>query len=204
MEEEIIYPNEIKNTVPLLKEIDQGLNAFFWDIYLTKITGQEVVANNVGYLYDVPELLDMLTKTRHLVTVITSILRTHNHQEYNKMVEKTTVARRGLHEFKAKQTQLYWQTKKANKVHTTTVYLMHNKRNGLYKIGRSIKPSLREKTLQSQEPEIEITATYPATNKDEKILHQTFYDKHVRGEWFNLESSDLALIEYYFQNKNDR
>ena len=40
------------------------------------------------------------------------------------------------------------------------IYLMFNSRNGYTKIGRSINPKLREKTLQGEEPEIEMIAIF--------------------------------------------
>tara|TARA_R110002050_G_scaffold10521_1_gene35996 strand:- start:292 stop:420 length:129 start_codon:yes stop_codon:yes gene_type:complete len=35
-------------------------------------------------------------------------------------------------------------------------YLQKNTRNGLYKIGKSNNPKVREKTLQGEEPEIKM------------------------------------------------
>ena len=40
------------------------------------------------------------------------------------------------------------------------IYLIYNKRNGYYKIGKSHNPKFREKTLQSQEHEIKIIKQY--------------------------------------------
>ena len=74
------------------------------------------------------------------------------------------------------------------------IYLILNKRNGLYKIGLSINPITREKTLQSEEPEIEVIYTYKGGFKIEKEIHNTFKDKRVRGEWFKLKSEDLELL----------
>jgi hypothetical protein len=74
------------------------------------------------------------------------------------------------------------------------IYLILNKRNGLYKIGLSINPVIREKTLQSEEPEIEVINTYKGGFKIEREIHSTFKDKRVRGEWFKLNSDDLELL----------
>ncbi len=71
-------------------------------------------------------------------------------------------------------------------------YLIKNKRNNLYKIGRSKNPKLREKTLQSEEPNIIIVKTW---HKDiERILHQDYKDFRVRGEWFKLNKTQVKYI----------
>lgn len=79
------------------------------------------------------------------------------------------------------------------------VYLMRNDRNGYTKIGFSKHPpSFRESTLQSQEPEVSLLCSYKGTMKDEKRLHEEFHEKRLRGEWFDLDDSDLIAIEEYF------
>jgi hypothetical protein len=80
----------------------------------------------------------------------------------------------------------------------TFVYVMIDKSTGFYKIGRSKNPQIREKTLQSEKPTIEMLFNYSGTNKDEKTLHQTFGNKRIRGEWFDLSGSDIQYINNYF------
>lgn len=74
------------------------------------------------------------------------------------------------------------------------VYLMSNKRNGYTKIGFSKNPSFREKTLQSEEPEIEIIFKGKGTIGDEAILHEEYCSKRIRGEWFDLDDNDKYKI----------
>lgn len=81
------------------------------------------------------------------------------------------------------------------------IYLILNKRNGLYKIGLSSNPEFREKTLQSEEPEIEVINTYKGGFKIEKEIHSTFKEKRVRGEWFRLKNEDLELLNTILTNK---
>lgn len=81
------------------------------------------------------------------------------------------------------------------------VYIMIDKNTGYYKIGKSKNPSVREKTLQSEKPTIELLFKYPAEFYDEKHLHYVFRHKRIRGEWFDLSGSDLKIIDEYF-NKN--
>lgn len=83
----------------------------------------------------------------------------------------------------------------------TNVYVMIDKNTGFYKIGRSVNPKVREKTLQSEKPTIEMLFFYEANNKDEIKLHEIFKDKRIRGEWFDLNGSDLAFIKKYFITK---
>lgn len=75
------------------------------------------------------------------------------------------------------------------------VYVMQNRRNGLFKIGFSKRPSFREKTLQSEEPEVEMIFAYKGSIEIEKKIHDKYSKKRIRGEWFNLSKEDLASIE---------
>ncbi|MFA0961025.1 GIY-YIG nuclease family protein [Roseivirga sp. BDSF3-8] len=75
------------------------------------------------------------------------------------------------------------------------IYLMLNKRNGLTKIGTSIQPKYREKTLQGEEPEVFLISIWPAPRKVEKELHKMFFHQKERGEWFNLKSEQMNAIK---------
>lgn len=77
---------------------------------------------------------------------------------------------------------------------TNYVYLLLNKRNNLFKIGRSKSPKYRERTLQAQEPEIEMIITWEAPIIIERQLHKLCEEKRERGEWFNLSFKELNLI----------
>jgi len=82
----------------------------------------------------------------------------------------------------------------------TKVYVMIDKNTGYYKIGRSTNPEKRERTLQSEKPTIEMLFNHDARVVDEKHLHNMFVDKRVRGEWFDLNGSDLNKIRTYFHS----
>lgn len=81
------------------------------------------------------------------------------------------------------------------------VYLMHDTSNNFYKIGMSNDPTIRESTLQSEKPTIEllIAKKYPIriiARNIEKALQMTYKNKNLRGEWFRLEEIDVKhLIE---------
>ena len=81
------------------------------------------------------------------------------------------------------------------------VYLMKNLNNGYTKIGFTKKePKFREKTLQSEEPDILLISSFKGSMLDEETLHNQFNAKHTRGEWFDLNEEDFQEIEDYFSN----
>lgn len=75
------------------------------------------------------------------------------------------------------------------------VYLLLDSKNNLIKIGQSINPKLREKTLQGINPEWDLITTWVAPISEEKRLHKLFENKNSRGEWFNLNFNDLKIIK---------
>ncbi len=79
------------------------------------------------------------------------------------------------------------------------VYLMVDTINKYHKIGISNNPEWREKTLQSEKPTIELIASKIFIKRKiaasfEKALHDTYSDKRIRGEWFQLNESDINEI----------
>ena len=74
------------------------------------------------------------------------------------------------------------------------VYLMFNNHTGRTKIGRTKnKPKFRERTLQSDEPDVELVFYRKVTDmcKTEKHMHHHFIEKRTRGEWFDLTDNEL-------------
>jgi hypothetical protein len=80
----------------------------------------------------------------------------------------------------------------------TWVYLMKDLRSGFIKIGESVNPQYRERTLQAEQPLIELIEAWAGTSSDEKALHKIFAEKRIRGEWFNLSEEDLENIRFDF------
>jgi hypothetical protein len=74
------------------------------------------------------------------------------------------------------------------------VYLMRNNRNGYVKIGFSRNPKHREKTLQSEDPDVELLWSHQGFKYDERELHARYASMRVRGEWFRLTADDVAHI----------
>lgn len=82
----------------------------------------------------------------------------------------------------------------------TFIYMMKSNLTGFIKIGKSKKPKARERTLQSEDPLLEMIFTSPLVDSVEEFeLHQMFSDKRVRGEWFNLTNEDVIFIKKYFE-----
>jgi hypothetical protein len=84
------------------------------------------------------------------------------------------------------------------------VYLMLNTRNDCVKIGKSKRPTFREKTLQADEPDIELITYWIAPSTIEKQLHKKFETKRKRGEWFDLNFKDLKEIKDFMDNYENK
>lgn len=96
-----------------------------------------------------------------------------------------------------KQTAFYSNDKpsaiRRNKIDVNVkTYLMHDANTGYTKIGKSINPRQRERTLQSEKPTI--TLMKVCDRLVEKQLHAQYADKRIRGEWFDLSEEDIADI----------
>ena len=77
----------------------------------------------------------------------------------------------------------------------TWIYLMKCNRTGRTKIGRSLNPAYRERTLQSENPDVLLTHKWESHIDKEGWLHTAFANKRYRGEWFDLDAADIATIE---------
>lgn len=82
------------------------------------------------------------------------------------------------------------------------VYLMKNER-GFTKIGYTTKsPEFREKTLQSDNPNVELLFSISLSNakRIEGFLHEEFSNYRIRGEWFDLSQDDINSCIKYLKN----
>lgn len=80
------------------------------------------------------------------------------------------------------------------------VYLMIDTTNNFHKIGISNHPKYREHTLQSDKPTIELICakefpTRAIAEAIEAALHRAYAAKRIRGEWFNLNASDIEDLK---------
>lgn len=79
------------------------------------------------------------------------------------------------------------------------VYLKMNNK-GHYKIGISVDPKTRERTLMAQDPQIKTIAKKKYINRKiagaiEQALHLMYRHKRIRGEWFLLDELDLSELK---------
>ena len=86
------------------------------------------------------------------------------------------------------------------------IYLMQDLNTKFYKIGMSKSPFYREKTLQSENPNILLLCckefpTRPEAYSQEQLLHQQYSQYKVRGEWFNFSAIQLLKIEDFFKSE---
>lgn len=79
------------------------------------------------------------------------------------------------------------------------VYLMYSESSNLIKIGRSINPNVRERTLQGQDPKMGIITYWIAPKSVERELQELLIKKRRRGEWFDLNFGDLVMIRKYME-----
>ena len=71
-------------------------------------------------------------------------------------------------------------------------YILKNNRNGMYKIGYSKHPFVRESTLQSEDPDITMVKVFESNHESE--LHEKYKEHRVRGEWFDLTRVQVKYI----------
>lgn len=87
-----------------------------------------------------------------------------------------------------------WRMQKRNSYENgkCKTYLMKDENTGFTKIGKSVHPSKRERTLQSEKPTISLFKI--CDDLVEKELHNYFAMKHIRGEWYHLSNEDIEYI----------
>lgn len=80
------------------------------------------------------------------------------------------------------------------------LYLMKHI-SGFIKIGSSKKPNIRERTLQREDPRLDLLFSAVAPRAVEYRLHAIFKDLRGRGEWFNLEPHHVDWIMFIFKQQ---
>lgn len=75
-----------------------------------------------------------------------------------------------------------------------SVYFIKDEHTGFVKIGFSDKPEHRLKSLQTSSPnKLSLVGTVAGDKELEFVLHTTFAEHKVRGEWFSLPSVSEAI-----------
>lgn len=81
---------------------------------------------------------------------------------------------------------------KIDTIKSIKTYIIKDNKNNTYKIGKSKNPLKREKTLQSEKPNLKLIKIFE--NNIEKKLHNLYKDCRLRGEWFNLNKVQVEYI----------
>jgi hypothetical protein len=82
-----------------------------------------------------------------------------------------------------------------------SLYLMKDKNNGYYKIGISQDCEYRERTLQSEKPNIELVGQWKSLDKYERAWHDYFKKNNTRGEWFTLNKVQVEFFTRLCMNE---
>ena len=83
-----------------------------------------------------------------------------------------------------------------------SIYVVLCNRTNLYKIGFARDVVKRVKTLKTANPSISLCFSVENVQmSDEKILHETFKNKRISGEWFDLMAIDLIYIKNFKKSK---
>jgi hypothetical protein len=93
----------------------------------------------------------------------------------------------GIEEFKKQAAE------KGGNAKLDDLYLIRHK-NGLTKIGRSHNPQCRERTLQSEDPFLNLLGIVSGGGFYETRLHRALDHRRKRGEWFDLTESQCHWI----------
>jgi len=84
------------------------------------------------------------------------------------------------------------------------IYVIRDTIRGFHKIGQSKNYLTRFKTLKSANPCVEVVLAYSGIFEDEGWFHEHFTrkGKHIGGEWFELNESDIEEILLILQKHN--
>jgi hypothetical protein len=175
----------------ILNALDYENQPFTSNLHqITFVNGKIYIGNSGQYLIDRNHVFQVMEYCKQYLEHADDNFT----EQYNKALYKRRISERAKREKESAK-----RRKEQSK--STYIYVMLNARNGLYKIGRSNNPVVRENTLQSQEPEVSLLFQFIGTSETERNLHQKFYDKRVRGEWFRLEQSDIENIKAVYDDQ---
>ncbi len=79
---------------------------------------------------------------------------------------------------------------------TTCLYFVQEQQGGHIKIGVSLDPRARIRTMQVHNPvDLKVLGLFVVNQTTEREAHWMFRDHRVRGEWFTPHEDILAYIE---------
>ena len=140
------------------------------------------VGLQAGYEFDInPFERGLLPRFSYLYTFL-NLVKYDEYVIYQENLSKTLLS---------EKYESRWKGKKI-KTQDKKTYILKDKNTGYYKIGKSINPLDREKTLQAEKPTYELIKIF--NNDIESDLHKKYKKQNVRGEWFNLNKIQLKYI----------
>jgi len=148
--------------------------------------------------YDNPDVIEIASKVDSIGKEILMKTKTYQQSlEESYMVRSLTKENEVL---KAANRELYFNQKVEKKVKLKSncdvkvpvCYLMVDEHTNYVKIGFSVNPDKRERTLQSEKPTIKLLHVF--SENHERQLHDKYKQKMVRGEWFNLSEKEVKHI----------
>jgi len=83
---------------------------------------------------------------------------------------------------------------KFNQEEEYSVYIAHDKVKNIYKIGKSINPIKRVRSLKCSNLDIELISYRRGYSILEKDMHKNYKDYCIGGEWFNFTEEKLREI----------
>lgn len=112
---------------------------------------------------------------------------------HERKLQDAKEAKRAVELMKANEHLFVEQMKQSEYVRPKSkCYILKDHNTGLYKIGKSVNPVFRERTLQSEKPTIEAVKIFKKDHEDE--LHKKYAKQRIRGEWFKLNKIQLKYI----------
>lgn len=110
-----------------------------------------------------------------------------------------------LTEYKNTFINFYNSHHKPQKKRSQYIYVVYNRLNGLFKIGRSTNPNRRIKGIESMTGQIldlimlmELNENYEySISEAEKNIHEYFKEQRKVGEWFELDDLDLEDLNFH-------
>jgi hypothetical protein len=137
--------------------------------------------NNIKTKYKIKFILEFNNNVN--ITTIANILNCSK-MNISKIIKNNNIKYQKLGK---KRNTLLFKEKRNYKT-----YIIKDLTNNIYKIGKSVNPKLREKTLQSEKPSISIIKVFDKNIENE--LHLKYEKQRIRGEWFNLNEIQIKYI----------
>lgn len=116
------------------------------------------------------------------------VSKINQHDNYNILAKYMTIEREVIKTEYVERSSVYSRKNKKQK----RCYLMIDSTTGYVKIGKSIDPEKREKTLQCEKPTIKLLHYFEGDHESE--LHRKYSKKRIRGEWFNINNTIINNI----------